>query len=76
MNKHRIVEVTGNHLDVSDTINLMACRAISVLNLITLQFESDHAFRICNEHLVNAIDSAIYEIEDIKTYLLADKQVG
>ncbi len=66
---HRFVDIHENHLDVHDTLNLMTNRALSVLNLLALQFEDDSTTRLNDELLTYAIDTAICEIVDIQSYL-------
>lgn len=63
---HRFSTTHEDHLGISDNITAMANRASSILHLLSLQFGHNE-----DGYVVNAIDSAICEIEDIKAYLVA-----
>lgn len=54
----------------SDSINLMADRALSVLNLIQLQFESG-ASKLNDDLIFMSLDCVIQEIQDIQAYTRA-----
>ena len=51
---------------LSDTINLMADRAISVLHLIALQFEGGDVSKMSDQIIYMSLDCVIQEIQDIQ----------
>jgi hypothetical protein len=68
---HRYVQSFQDDRDLTDTINIMAIRAKSVLYLLSSQFESEDDNTLCNEIIYDSISSVICEINDIQAYLRA-----
>ena len=67
---HRIVGLHNNR-DISDTISMMANRALGVSHLLALQFECEDS-----EFIINAIDSIICELNDIRAYSVVIAETG
>ena len=72
---HRIVGLHNNR-DISDTISMMANRALGVSHLLALQFESEDSSMLNHELISNAIDSIICELNDIRAYSVAIGKTG
>jgi hypothetical protein len=68
---HRFCQLFDDHRDLTDTINIMAIRAKSVLYLLSSQFESEDDNTLCNEIIYDSISSVICELNDIQAYLKA-----
>ena len=68
---HRVSGIHDNHLDISDTISMMANRALGVSHLLALQFEGEDS-----EFIINAIDSIICELNDIRAYSAVIAETG
>ena len=73
---HRVSCIHNNHLDISDTISMMANRALGVLYLLALPFDDNGAPRLSDELIANALDSVICEINDIRAYSVAIGKTG
>ena len=68
---HRFCHLFNDHRDLTDSVNIMAIRAKSVLFLLSAQFESEGDNTLCNEVIYDSICSVINEIQDIQAYLKA-----
>ena len=68
---HRFAQIFNDDRDLTDTINIMAIRAKSVLYLLSAQFESEDDNTLFNEIIYDSISSVICELNDIQAYLKA-----
>ncbi len=68
---HRFVQLFHDDRDLTDTINIMATRAKSVLYLLSAQFEGEDDNTLCNEIIYDSLISVICELNDIQAYLRA-----
>jgi hypothetical protein len=68
---HRFVQLFHDDRDLTDSINIMAIRAKSVLYLLSAQFESEDDNTLCNEIIYDSLSSVICELNDIQAYLKA-----
>lgn len=68
---HRFVNLFNDHRDLTDSINIMAIRASSVLHLLSAQFESEGDNTLCHSIIYDSLSSVIQEINDIQAYLKA-----
>jgi|GEM_PF-5931918 hypothetical protein len=73
---HRVTGIHDNHLDICDSLTAMTNRALGVLHLIALQFDDDGASKLNNELIANALDSVIWEINNIKAYSVLIGKTG
>lgn len=71
---HRYCELFHDDRDLSDSINVMATRAKSVLYLLSAQFETEDDNTLCNEIIYDSIHSVICELNDIQAYLKAHSE--
>jgi hypothetical protein len=68
---HRFVQLFNDDRDLTDTINIMAIRAKSVLYLLSAQFEMEDDHTLPNVVIYDSISSVICELNDIQAYLKA-----
>jgi hypothetical protein len=68
---HRFVQLFNDDRDLTDTINVMAIRAKSVLHLLSAQFESKGDNTLRHDIIYDSLSSVICELNDIQAYLRA-----
>ena len=68
---HRYVELFHDDRDLTDSVNIMTCRAMSVLHLLSAQFEMEDDHTLCNSIIYDSLQSVICELNDIQAYLKA-----
>jgi hypothetical protein len=68
---HRYVQLFNDHRDLTDSVNIMAIRAKSVLYLLSSQFESEDDNTLPSVVIYDSISSVICELNDIQAYLKA-----
>lgn len=68
---HRFSFLFHDHRDISDSIHLMADRALGVLSLLSTQFEQEDSNTLCNESIYLALSNVEQELYDMKAYLKA-----
>ena len=68
---HRFVQSFHDDRDLTDSVNVMTCRAKSVLYLLSAQFEMGDDHTLCNGTIYDSIHSVICELDDIQAYLRA-----
>jgi hypothetical protein len=68
---YRYCELFHDDRDLTDSINIMATRATSMLYLLSAQFEGEDDNTLPSHVICDSICSVINEIQDIQAYLKA-----